>query len=666
MMRLKIGEVLIKDSKINENQLQHALQVQKELIKKKRLGEILVDLGYVSKRDLREVTTKYEHKVQLGVILIENRAITPEVLEEALEIQKEKKKPIGEILIDLGAITEEEFAKAFSIQMDLPYVLPDKRLIDMKLFSRLPEKFMREYGVLPMWENEGAVTVLVHDPTDGFVQKFLRNTYGEKYEMAVAPKSAVKKVLEEIVKEKELVSSSMVSPLDETQQAAFRRYPMDDDTPARGATGQIVNIVNYILSNAIKERASDIHIESQVDRLRVRYRIDGKLIYRTDLPKYLMDPIIRRLKVMARMDITEIRETQEGRIFISYNKQDIDLRISIFTTVLGGTVTIRLLTKELGLRDLEDLGMLPRVLKTLKLILDSPSGLILFTGPTGCGKTTSLYACLNYLNTWNVKIVTLEDPVEYSIEGISQCQVKSMQEGIIAERVKSMMHQDPDVMVIGEISNESTAYGAIQTALTGHMVCSTIHTDDSIGAVLRLMDSGLRTFLLSSTSMAILSQRLVRKICPQCRERYSPSVEIVKEFHIKDFDPDRFEFYRGKGCAECNYTGYFGRSGAFELLAMNDEIRSAFLLNKNAAEIRRLAYKTGNYISLRESGFIKALQHISTLEEGIGVLSYSERESFASIDLTFQEIQRWSGIEIEKEEVSTPERAEVKQPTSTS
>ncbi len=666
MMRIKIGEALIKDSKINENQLQHALQVQKELIKKKRLGEILIDLGYVSKRDLREVTKKYEHKVQIGVILIENRAITPEVLEEALEIQKEKKKPIGNILIDLGAITEEEFAKAFSIQMDLPYVLPDKRLIDMKLFSRLPEKFMREYGALPMWENEGAVTVLVHDPTDGFVQKFLRNTYGEKYEMAVAPKSAIKKVLEEIVKEKELVSSSMVSPLDETQQAAFRRYPMDDDTPARGGTGQIVNIVNYILSNAIKERASDIHIESQVDRLRVRYRIDGKLIYRTDLPKYLMDPIIRRLKVMARMDITEIRETQEGRIFISYNKQEIDLRVSIFTTVLGGAVTIRLLTKELGLRDLEDLGMLPRVLKTLKLILDSPSGLILFTGPTGCGKTTSLYACLNYLNTWNVKIVTLEDPVEYSIEGISQCQVKSMQEGIIAERVKSMMHQDPDVMVIGEISNESTAYGAIQTALTGHMVCSTIHTDDSIGAVLRLMDAGLRTFLLSSTSMAILSQRLVRKICPQCRERYSPSVEIVKEFHIKDFDPDRFEFYRGKGCAECNYTGYFGRSGAFELLAMNDEIRSAFLLNKNAAEIRRLAYKTGNYISLRESGFIKALQHITTLEEGIGVLSYSERESFATIDLTFQEIQRWSGIEIEKEEVSTPERAEVKQPTSTS
>jgi len=666
MMRIKIGEALIKDSKINENQLQHALQVQKELIKKKRLGEILIDLGYVSKRDLREVTKKYEHKVNLGVILIENRAITSEVLEEALEIQKEKKKPIGNILIDLGAITEEEFAKAFSIQMDLPYVLPDKRLIDMKLFSRLPEKFMREYGALPMWENEGAVTVLVHDPTDGFVQKFLRNTYGEKYEMAVAPKSAIKKVLEEIVKEKELVSSSVMSPVDDSQQAAFRRYPMDDDTPARGTTGQIVNIVNYILSNAIKERASDIHIESQVDRLRVRYRIDGKLIYRTDLPKYLMDPIIRRLKVMARMDITEIRDTQEGRIFISYNKQDIDLRVSIFTTVLGGAVTIRLLTKELGLRDLEDLGMLPRVLKTLKLILDSPSGLILFTGPTGCGKTTSLYACLNYLNTWNVKIVTLEDPVEYSIEGISQCQVKSMKEGIIAERVKAMMHQDPDVMVIGEISNEATAYGAIQTALTGHMVCSTIHTDDSIGAVLRLLDSGLRTFLLSSTSMAILSQRLVRKICPQCRERYSPSVEIVKEFHIKNFDPDQFEFYRGKGCAECNYTGYFGRSGAFELLAMNDEIRGAFLLNKNASEIRRLAYKTGNYISLRETGFIKALQHISTLEEGIGVLSYSERESFATIDLTFQEIQRWSGIEIEKEEVSTPERAEVKQPTSTS
>jgi type II secretory ATPase GspE/PulE/Tfp pilus assembly ATPase PilB-like protein len=332
-------------------------------------------------------------------------------------------------------------------------------------------------------------------------------------------------------------------------------------------------------------------------------------------------------------------------MFAKHNNQDIDLRVAIYPTVLGESATIRVLTKEIGLRDLEDLGMLSRVLDILKRIVDSPSGFVLFSGPTGTGKTTTLYACLNYLNRSNLKIVTLEDPVEYSIEGISQMQATSPDEERMEKIIKSMMHQDPDVMAFGEVNNATIARGAVNATLTGHRVLSTIHTDDSISAIIRMMDFGLRTFLVSSTSLAVLSQRLVGKVCPLCKEQYTPSMEILKEFRLRDFDPDSVEFWRGKGCEECNFTGYYGRTAIFELLVFNDEIRRFFLTNLNASEIRTQAFKSGNYISLREAGFIKAIRGLTTLEQAVSALSYSEKESFLNVDLSFNDINKWAGLQ---------------------
>jgi type IV pilus assembly protein PilB len=637
---MQIGEALVKEEVITKVQLDHALQLQRDSIRKKRVGDILVDLGYTTKRELREVSRKYKFKSPLGEILRDGGIISEEDLKRVLDLQKDVNKPLGQILVEQNIITEEGLARALAEQLDIPYILPDKRLVDVRLYNRLSEKFMREYNVLPLWENEGLITIVIADPLDSFVQNFIKNSFGTKYDLAVAPRSSIAQVLAEIAREKVLVSATPTA-VEEERIDLYKRYNLDHTQLAHGTAGQIVNIVDYILAGSIRDRASDVHIESQADRLRVRYRVDGVLIHKTDIPKHLTDSIFRRFRVLARINVTDIKEPQEGRMFAKCNNQDIDLRIAIFPTVLGESATVRILTKEIGLRDLEDLGMLPRMLEILKRVLDSPSGFVLFSGPTGVGKTTTLYACLNYLNRANLKIVTLEDPVEYSIEGVAQMQIPAPSEEVVVKIVKSMMHQDPDVMVFGEVNSEATARGAVDAALTGHRVLSTIHTDDSFAAIMRLMDFGLRTFLVSSTSLAVLSQRLVGKICPFCKERYTPSAELLKEFRLRDFDPDSVDFYRGKGCKECNLTGFFGRTGIFELLVFNDQMRRYFLENMNASEIRAHAFKTGNYISLREAGFIKALQGATTLEQIVSMLSYSEKESFAGIDLSFNDVKKW-------------------------
>ena len=637
----QLGEALKQEGILTDNQLQHSIQIQQESLKKKRLGEILIELGYITKRQLREIARKYNHRVHLGEILVDSGVLSEEKLEQALDTQKVNKKLLGEILVESSVITEEQFAMALSQQFDYPYIVPDKRLIDKKLLQLFPEDFLRQHMALPVWKNEDVVTVIVQNPLDQSLQTMLKHLFGTKYELAIAPKTLIKKVLREIMEERSILTKGIAPIIDQTRDRTFQRYVLDNVAPAESTTGQIINIVDYILCSAITERASDIHIEPLYDRLRIRYRIDGRLIYKTDLPKNLADSLMRRIKILSKIDIADSKDNLEGHIYVTLNNKDIDLRVAIYPTVLGEAITIRLLTKEIGLRDLEDLGMLPKVLSILKKVLDTPSGLILFTGPTGSGKTTSLYACLNYLNKPDVKIVTIEDPVEYSIEGISQCQIKDATEKQMSDRIKTMMHQDPDVMVMGEISNEITAVGSIQASLSGHKVFSTIHTDDSIGAILRLMELGLRTYLLSSTGIAVLSQRLVRKICKNCKEPYTPSKELIKEFKLKDIDSDLFDFYHGKGCVNCNYSGFFGRTGVFELLAVNDEIRITFLDNNNASVIRKVAHSTGNYLSLREAGFIKALQGETTLDEAMSLLSYNEKETFSMMDLKTEEIKYW-------------------------
>lgn len=650
-MRLanQLGKSLLKENIITPNQLQHALQLQQESLDKKLLGEILLDLGYVTKRQLREVSRKYHFRIQIGALLVENGYITEEQLRQALSKQQTVHRPLGEILMEDGILDEEQLAKAISQQLDYPYFVPDKRTVDTKLLALFPSAFLRQHIVLPLYKNNDIVTVLVHNPLDPQMLQTLNSILKERFELAVGPKSVIKNVLREIMMERSMVQNVAQMAQQSTETTgSFSRYDLTQRGDASGGTTQISNMVDYIIANAINEGASDIHIESLYNKQRVRYRIDGKLVFKTDLPGNLQDSIIRRIKILAQIDLADSSDTLIGQMYVKVDEKEHDLRVSIYPTVLGTSITIRLLTKDLGLKDLEDLGMLPRVLSTLKGLLHAPSGFVLFSGPTGTGKTTSLYACLNYLNRDDMKICTLESPVEYNIEGIAQRQYKHANSKQMEEILKGIMHQDPDIIVIGEIHDEVTATASVQAALSGHKLFSTIHTDDSFAAIHRLMSVGLRTYLLSSTGIAVLAQRLVREVCSACKEKYTPPRSLFQQLNLVDTDPDDWDFYRGKGCVTCGQSGFKGRSGVYELLAVYDEVRNAFLEESNAGLIRKVCQNSRNYISLRQAGLIRALHGSTTLDEIFSILSYSERQAFASMSMTLDDINYWMEKEAER------------------
>lgn len=637
-----LGKVLVQEGLITENQLRYALQLQQEGLEKRRLGEILVDLGYITKRQLREIARKYNLRVPVGQILLESGLISEEQLEEALREQEMRRQPIGEILISKGWITEEQLALALSRQLDFPYIIPNRRLVDRSVFQMFPDAMLREHTILPLFRDGDIVTVVIHNPEDRAAIRKIEQITSGKFDLAIAPKSMIRRVLRELLQEQYLFTPAE-GALEESARTGFRRYALPDTTVEAppGTESQVINIVDYIISSAIRQRASDIHIESLYNKIRVRYRIDGKLTFQTDLPAHLGERIVRRIKVLAGMDVSDSLNMFDGHFYVTLDNTNFDLRVSMFPTVLGSSITIRTLTREIGLKDLSDLGLNPNILDVFKRFLDAPAGFVMFSGPTGSGKTTSLYACLNYLNRGDVKIVTVEEPVEFSIEGIAQCQLRSSQTRNVREHIRAMMHQDPDVIVIGEISDEETGEAAVHAVLSGHKVFTTIHADDAFGAIMRLMNVGLRTYLLSSTGLASISQRLVRKICTQCRQPYQPSRHLFNMFRIADSDVDNWEFFQGKGCPACNGVGFMGRVGVFEVLALDPTVRDALLENVNATELRSIALRSGQYLSLREAGFLKAVTGDTTLEEVAGILSYSEQQAFAKLSLSEKRLREW-------------------------
>ncbi len=640
---MRLGRALVTEGILNQNQLRYALQVQHDSLQKRRLGDILLELGYITKRQLREVTRKYNHRIHIGSLLVEDGIITDAQLATALEAQKSSRQPLLEFLVAEKLLTEEQLANALSRQLDFPYVVPNKRLIDRSLLKQFPQPFLKQHGLLPLIKDGDSITMLMHNPMDDEAVTMLDRLLGGKYEIAVAPRSLVERVLKELLEEQALMSQGPLGVDFEGATTNFRRYDLKRERPDTGAEGQVTNIVDYILTNAIQQRASDIHIESMYNRLRVRHRVDGKLQFETDLPAHLGERIVRRIKVLAGIDVADTStDSFDGHIYVTLENNNIDLRVSLFPSVLGASITIRALTREIGLKDLGDIGMLPRVQGTLRRMLDAPAGFIIFSGPTGAGKTTSLYSCLNYLNTGQFKICTIESPVEFSIEGIAQCQVKASDDKSVGEKIRAMMRQDPDVIVLGEINDESTSMAAIQAALSGHKVITTIHADDSFGAIMRLLELGLRTYLLSSTGAVAVSQRLVRQICQSCREPYTPPRRLFQQFKLKETDPDALEFFRGKGCERCGHSGFLGRIGVFEVLALDADVSNAFLENHNAAQVRRIAELGHRFLSLRESGFIMALRGMTTLEEILGILSFSEQQAFSEMNLTPADIEFWT------------------------
>ncbi|MDY6844615.1 MAG: GspE/PulE family protein, partial [Thermodesulfobacteriota bacterium] len=397
----------------------------------------------------------------------------------------------------------------------------------------------------------------------------------------------------------------------------------DDDT--------IIGILNYIITNAFIEKASDIHIEPKEKSFCIRYRIDGMLQHKTDLPIHIAPSFISRLKVLCGLNIAEKRRHQDGRIHARIMDKEVDLRVSFYAFLYGENVVIRILQRQSDLIDIDSLGFSPTNKAKFQQILDQPSGIILATGPTGSGKTTTIYASLKYLNNTQKKIITVEDPIEYTIEGVIQGQINHKLGLSYSDFLKSMMRQDPDIIMVGEIRDTTAAEAVIQAALTGHKVLSTFHTDDTTGALLRLMHMEIDTFLISSTVVSIISQRLVRILCPYCRKPHIPDKHLLASFNMSSIDIHNVEFYEPAGCHYCGNRGFVGRTAIHELLVVNDSIRDAILSRKTSSQIRIIARDQANLISMREDGFYKATRGITSLEEILRVVFYNESDEFSPL-----------------------------------
>ncbi len=552
----------------------------------------------------------------LGEILLEHTALEGETLEQALTIQEEKGGRIGQILLDQQAITETELLEALSIQLHIPLspTLPITEA-DTGFAEKVPIHFLKKYRMVPVMTPQVTV-IAVNDPLLIQPVDDLRQLlHLDGASVVLSPYAAILSLInfsydmsggsaEQVIQDMHGEETTRIlSEIEETADL------LEDTSDA-----PIIKLVNLMLSQAVKARASDIHIEPGQKMLKVRFRVDGILYDMLTPPKHVQPALISRVKIMAKMNIAEKRLPQDGRIEIRIADRSVDIRVSTVPTAHGERVVMRLLDKTNVLLKVSDLGMPETSLHDFESLIHSPYGIFLVTGPTGSGKTTTLYAALSTLNTTDMNIITIEDPIEYQIEGIGQIQVNPKINLTFSNGLRSIVRQDPDVILVGEIRDRETAEIAIQSALTGHMVFSTLHTNDAASAVTRLMDMGIEPFLVTSSVTSILAQRLVRVICPHCKEGYDPDEASLSKIGITPVMLKGKRIYRGRGCPECLHTGYYGRTGLFELMVLDKDMKALILKTSDANTIKEKAIEN-HMITLRQDGALKVLNGITTIEE---------------------------------------------------
>jgi len=555
----------------------------------------------------------------LGEILVEQFGVEPGDIQDALTVQADNGRRLGEMLVGRKKISEEDLLRARSIQsgLDLRITLPAE--LDPFFIDRVAIGFLKKYMMIPVATPDECYVAVAEphyfqqlDDLTGILQwDGIQTVLAPQEEIFVAINSAydsgsrdaADQVLQDIDEED---PESILSEIEETADL------LDDTSDA-----PVIKLVNLVLSQAVRDNASDIHIESYKDRVKIRKRVDGILYDMYSPPKHVQSKLISRIKIMAKMDIAEKRLPQDGRIEIRIADKNIDLRVSTLPTAFGERVVMRLLDKSTVLLSLESLGMSKADLGRFLQLIKAPYGIILVTGPTGSGKTTTLYSALSILNQPGINIITVEDPIEYQIDGISQMQVNTKIGLTFAGGLRTIVRQDPDIILVGEIRDLETAEIAIQSALTGHLVFSTLHTNDSASAVTRLIDMGLEPFLVSSSVNAILAQRLVRKICPHCRDSYKPDQEYLARVGLSPIKFGDRVLYHGHGCPECMGTGYKGRIALFELMVLNDTLKSLILTTSDAGQLKRqaLASLAMGMRTLRQDGLRKVLAGLTTLEE---------------------------------------------------
>ncbi len=559
----------------------------------------------------------------LGQILVQSMGLTEELLNAALLAQIEKGGRLGEVLVAMKACTEEDVVRALAAQLDLEYVSSiSADDVEPELIARMPINFAKQNKVLPLKVESDQVVLVVSDPLDTASLDHARMLLGRdvlpKLALGSRIVDAINQVYDRNLNEAEQVVDEMEA---QDLQSAEASLEEAQDLLDTGDEAPIIRLVNSLLFRAAKERASDIHIEPMERELSVRFRIDGVLMEIIKPPKRYQSSILSRVKIMAQLNIAEKRLPQDGRIRIKLAGRDIDIRVSCIPVTHGERIVMRLLDKNAVLLDLAEIGMNPGILKPIDEIIHRSHGIVLVTGPTGSGKTTTLYGALSRINTPDLNILTVEDPVEYQLKGIGQMAIQPKIGLTFAAGLRSFLRQDPDIIMVGEIRDKETAQIAIEASLTGHLVFSTVHTNDAAGAVTRLVEMGIEPFLVASSLTGVLAQRLVRRVCRECRVLYTPTDEELSKLgqtreRFKSFGGG--DVYRAEGCAACGKNGYRGRTGIYELLLVDEDIRQLVLKNVDSATIKKRAMEKG-MLSLLDDGALKVAQGETTIAEVLSV-----------------------------------------------
>ncbi len=569
-----------------------------------------------------------------GEVVAELFGVSPTAIGEALDAQVEKGMPIGELLVAQKALSPHQVLEALAVQLELPYLTHiEADLIPDELIRLVPISFGKQNRVVPLGRtDDGIVIVACSDPLDAATHDVLRVLFKAELELAVAAPENIVGAINSAYDRASALADQAVADLEEGEGTGIDGGIDDEIVDLLDIEGDdeapIIRLVNSLMSQAVKDRASDIHIEPFEREMSVRFRVDGVLSEIIKPPRRFKDAITSRVKIMAGLNIAEKRLPQDGRIRLKVAGRDIDIRVSTVPTTYGERIVMRLLDRSNALRELDTIGFSPRNLKMMNNLIHKSHGIILVTGPTGSGKTSTLYASLAKINKPELNILTIEDPVEYQLKGVGQVQVNAKIDLTFASGLRSFLRQDPDVIMVGEIRDRETAEIAIQASLTGHLVLSTVHTNDSAGAVTRLVDMGVEPFLVASSLIGVLAQRLVRTICPDCKEPVKPVAEELLEVGL---DPGEVtQVYKGKGCHKCGDSGYRGRIGIYEMMMVDDEIRKLITQNVDAGTLKNLAREKG-LVALREDGAMKVVQGVTTIEE-VSRVTQEDTVAFDAMD----------------------------------
>ncbi|MBB1126197.1 GspE/PulE family protein [Thiospirillum jenense] len=596
----QIAVLLIENGLLMQEQLNYAYRIHTKLGDNYSLTSVLLDLGYINQQQLRATLRTNRQAVPLGNLLVELGLIKAIELRTALQAQNDpafQNKRLGEVLVEMGMIQEQRLIEVLADQLDFLHEEPVFSEIDQALLTQISPDWCRNLQALPLQRRPDGILVAFTNPLDTTARLGAEAVFD-----TVIPAICTWRALEDAIKK-----------FENSRQYARQRVAVSDEANTS-------RFVNDLIIDGLEFGASDIHIEPMRQILRIRMRRDGALILHKEVDLTLAAAITSRLKILASADITEKRRHQDGgfRFEDARTGRSCDVRASFYATIFGEKIVLRLLSRKAMLLDIKEVGLASGMLDVfLEDALDLPSGVVLITGPTGSGKTTSLYGCVNYLNDSERCIITAEEPVEYVIDGIAQCSLNPKINLTFDETLRHMVRQDPDVIVIGEIRDRFSADSAIQAALTGHKVLATFHTEDSIGGLLRLMNMQIESFLISSTVVSILAQRLLRRVCSQCAEPYRPTAHELQRIGWAPADIAAAKFQIGRGCKKCHFTGYAGRVGIFELLVLNEPVRDAILSKKTSSEIRRISIDTSGLVTLMEDGLAKAAQGSTSLQEAL-------------------------------------------------